>query len=289
MFFTKRSLFFGASIIVAAGTMLSSCSQGKQSDEGEAVSIQDTVTIDETKSVFYALPSPLQIALIFKKSGLKYSEELVNSKNNVSKYTSSFSKSLNLGVYTSDLAYCVLNKKTQEAINYMQVTRQLADELNMSGVFDSGSLGTRFEKNLGNEDSLASILAELQMEIDLFVQDNKREHVSAIAFTGAWIESMYIGSKVFEKTKEKKISNKIGEQMSILGNLIKVLKVYEDRDAGVTGLINDLSSVKELYDDIPAVKKLEEEETGQEIVLTETEFMSISKKIQELRTKIVNG
>lgn len=291
MFFTKRFLFQRLSIAITASAILFSCGQEKQMDEGDSLSSQeDTVMADEESStVFYALPSPLQIVSIFRKAGLKYSEALPNSFNNASKYSSNMSKSLNLGVYTSDLAYCVLNKRTQEALNYMKVTRKLADELNMSSVFDSGSLGTRFEKNLGNEDSLASILAELQMEIDLFVQDNKREHVSVIAFTGAWIESMYIGSKIYEETKEKNISNKISEQMVILGNLIKALKVHENKDSGITGLISDLNSVKNIYDEIPAVKKSLEEENEEEIVLTETEFQDISKKIQELRAKIING
>src|ERR1035437_8275242 len=100
------------------------------------------------QEVSYNLPSPLQIASLFKKSGLKFIEGITNAQNDPAKYTSNFSKSLNLGIYGADLAYCVLNKQNQEAMNYMKASTQLSGSLGMGSIMESGAFGKRFEANI---------------------------------------------------------------------------------------------------------------------------------------------
>src|ERR1051325_2178939 len=64
------------------------------------------VDIDENSS---ALPSPLRVALMFQRSGLKYLPDLTNGVDKSTNYTTTFTRAENMGIYSADLAYCVLN------------------------------------------------------------------------------------------------------------------------------------------------------------------------------------
>ncbi|MBN8703490.1 MAG: hypothetical protein J0M08_10520 [Bacteroidetes bacterium] len=280
--------------LVASVLTIYSCGGGEPKESPDTAPTTDSTEVQaevESEAPTYPLPSPLQIASIFKKSGLKYFEGLTNPTSNISKYSSNTSKSINLGVYSADMAYAALNKQNQATIDYLKASRQLADQMGMGSIFETNNLFKRFEKNVSNEDSLASIIAELQMETDMYLEDNEREHVSAIVFAGAWTESMYIGSKVYEKNKDAKITARIVEQMTILTNIIHVLKSYEAKDNTITSIVTDLSLIKDTYAGLESVKKAQanDSEDAPAIVLTEAEAMLVSKQIIEVRTKFING
>ncbi|MGZ6540230.1 MAG: hypothetical protein ACXVEB_17775, partial [Bacteroidia bacterium] len=287
MFLKKKSLALKGSLFIAASLLLVACGNNEApKDETAATPAVDSASTpppsDETPEVTYSLPSPLQIASIFKKSGLKYKDGITSKLMDPSKYTTNLSKALNLGVYSADLSYTVLNKQNQEAMNYMKLSRQLADNLGMGSVFEQGNLSKRFEKNIGNEDSLAYIIAELQMVTDMYLDENDQQQVTSIVFSGAWIESMYIGSKVYEKGKDKSLNNKLAEQMTILGSIVKALKAVEKKDPAITGLIADLQSVNDIYNSLPSVKNNPgaSEDNDKDLTLTDDEVTQLTTKIE---------
>ncbi|MEI6488879.1 MAG: hypothetical protein WCP52_07950 [Bacteroidota bacterium] len=293
MFTTKKLLVVKSVLFVASAVFMVSCGNNETAkDEADSKSVvkEDTTATAEVPETSYSLPSPLQIASIFKKSGLKYKSDLTSQMRDPSKYTSSLSKSLNLGVYSGDLSYCVMNKQSQEAMKYMKLCRSLADNLGMGSVFEEANLSKRFEKNLENEDSLAYIIAELQMVTDMYLDENDQQQITSIVFAGAWIESMYIGSKVYEKGKDKSLNNKLAEQMNILGSIINALKAVEKKEATIASLITDLKSIKDIYDALPSIKNaVDATDSDKPMSLTDDEVASLTKRISELRTKFVNG
>ncbi len=294
MFLKKKSLALKGTLFIAASMLMVACSNETPKDENATTTTVDSASTaaatEETPEVSYSLPSPLQIASIFKKSGLKYKDGITSKLTDPSKYTTNLSKAINLGVYSADLSYTVLNKQNQEAMNYMKLSRQLADNLGMGSVFEQGNLSKRFEKNIGNEDSLAYIIAELQMVTDMYLDENDQQQVTSIVFSGAWIESMYIGSKVYEKGKDKSLNNKLAEQMTILESILKALKAVEKKDSGITGLIADLQSVQTIYEGLPSVKNdpAASEDNDKELSLTDDEVTQLTTKIEVLRTKFIN-
>lgn len=292
MLVNKKSFVLKGTMFIAAGMLLASCGSETPKEETTPVDSTETVTATaEVEDVSYSLPSPLQIASIFKKSGLKYKAGLTSEIKDPSKYTTSLSKGINLGVYSADLSYTVLNKQNQEAMNYMKLCRTMADNLGMGSVFEQGNLSQRFEKNIGNEDSLAYIIAELQMVTDMYLDENDQQQVTSIVFAGAWVESMYVGSKVYEKGKDKSLNSKLAEQMTILGSIVNALKAQEKKDAAIGGLVADLQGVKDIYDALPSVKNAPEDADAseKEMTLTDDEVATLTKKIEELRAKFING
>lgn len=292
MFSNKKLLLIKGTMFIAAGMFLVACGSGTPKEEANSVppTVTDSAATDETAETSYSLPSPLQIASIFKKSGLKYKDGVTSSLKDPQKYTNTISKALNLGVYTADLSYCVLNKQNQEALTYMKLSRQIADNLGMGSVFQESNLSKRFEKNLGNEDSLAYIIAELQMVSDMYLDENEQKYITSVVFAGAWIESLHIGTNVFEKG-DKKLNKKLAEQMGLLRSIINALKAEEKKEAAIPGLIADLQTIKEIYDNLASVKNdtSEADDTTKELLLTDDEVSQLTKRIEELRVKFING
>ncbi len=292
MFLKKKSFALKGAFFIVASMIIAACGSDNTKEESITTPVEDSVVAEaETEEITYSLPSPLQIASIFKKSGLKYKAGITSELKDPAKYTTNLNKAINLGVYSADLSYAVLNKQNQEAMTYMKLSRQLADNLGMGSVFDQGNLSNRFEKNLTNEDSLAYIIAELQMVTDMYLDENDQQQVTSIVFSGAWIESMYIASRVFEKGKDKSLNNKLAEQMTILGIIINALKAEEKKDPAITGLIADMVTVKDIYDALPSVKNNPDasDDLEKELTLTDDEVSQLTKKIEALRVKFING
>jgi hypothetical protein len=174
----------------------------------------------------------------------------------------------------------------------MKASRDLASLLGLGKVFETDNLASRFEKNLNSEDSLAAIIAEMQMQTDMILQGQEQEYVSAAVFAGAWIESMYIGGMVYEKAKEKNVAARLVEQMVISENIIKALKANEKKDAALSGVIADLEAIRAQFKSFSGIKSMTEGADDidySKIVITEAEVMGLTKKITEVRSKIVKG
>jgi hypothetical protein len=175
------------------------------------------------------------------------------------------------------MAYNVLHNQTQEAINYLKVMNDLSEKLWMTDVFNNNNLRERFEKNIGNADSLAYIIADMQMELDNYLEENELEDASVVVFAGAWIESMYLASQTSDLTDNLKLNVKLSEQTIILESLINLLK--HKHPQGVEELINGLT-------DLQTVLKPLQDESEDIPSLSAEELNLLKEKIEILRTKI---
>ncbi len=280
---------------VALVAALSSCGGEKTEEKTNTPPPDTSATTNETPDSMethsFMLPSPLRIAYLFKQSGMKYYAGLTNAKDNAKKYSTNFAQSLALGVYSSDMAYNVLNKQKDDAVGYLKLVKDLSDKIGISNVFDSESLMDRFEKNIEKEDSIMFIVSELQSKTDEFLDNNNRRSTAAVIFSGAWVESMYLGSKSAERSKDKKFYNQVLDQLGTLETLINILK-REKQDASISGLVEQLNSIKGIYDNFAGVKSFtgDRSEIGHaNITVTDEELNTLSKKLEEIRTKFVNG
>jgi len=291
----KNTFLLRNSLFLAAGMMLFSCgsetSSESESNADQTEAMAEEVEQEEDDSHTYILPSPLQIASMFKKSGLKYFEGFTNQQKDPTMYTTKVGQGTNLGIYNADLAYCVLNQQTQEALTYMNIAKQLSDQLGLGSIFEASSLGKRFEANLGNRDSLIFIIADLQMESDIYLDENELKYIASVVFAGAWIESVYLGALVYEREKSEVLSTKIGEQMTLLSRIIAVLNSQKGKDEGISPLIADLKTIEVVYDAFESVKaeasSLDEEPAA--IVLTENDVITLCAQIKIIRTKFIEN
>lgn len=278
-------------ILLLIGTFIAGCGNESTTDVDKAeVITEDTASTDEMIAVTYTLPSPLQIASIFKKSGLKYQDGFTSCQKEPADYMTNMSKAINLGVYSADLSYALLNKQNQTAMEYMKLSRQIAGYLGLGSVYEVNDIAKRFEQNIGTEDSLTVIISELQMEMDFYLDENNQKQITAIAFAGAWIESMHIASEVNKKSKEKVLNKKFAGQMEILESIINALKANEKTEPEIKEVRESLQKIQNSYETFPAVKESRDSEKGNEkIELSDKEIELLSKEITALRWKFING
>lgn len=281
------------------GLLFSNCSGDGNSSEADALmkvdsiisTVDSTLVADEEDETTYTLPSALQVASIFKKSGLKYEAGITNPTTKVSNYnTNNYQRAINLGVYSSDLAYVLLNKQFNESKSYLKACKEMSGQLGLNKAFESNNLLERFDKNIGKEDSLLEIVSDIQMQTDILLEENKQKHITAIAFAGAWIESIYIASKAYSHDKNKKIVLSLMEQFTIVKNIIKALKVNAEKEPEINGLSQDINDILSVFEGTESIKNApisDDEVDFSKVNLSDEEFKAIEAKINEVRTKLV--
>ena len=231
-------------------------------------------------------PSPIQIASILKKANMNYEEGLTNKVSNSKLYSTKFKQTINFGVYACDLAYCVTNDKFAEASKYLKVSKEMASKIGMESIFLSDNLVERFEKNVGNQDSVMSILFDIQIMTDDYIQDNDLIDLSVIYFTGAWVEGMNIGTHTILGNNDHKISVLLSEQMTIARSLIKGLRAVENQTDDLIDLTDHIEEVVDAYHNLWSVKQEGENIEYLDVELKHEEAVSISEMILELREEI---
>ncbi len=268
----KLSVKLLAFLVVFSG-LFYSCG-GNQEAEEETTAEVSTTPSDSTDEVTYVLPSPLQIVSLFKNAGLEYVGGLTNPKENVNTYNAKTGLKINFGVYAADMSYAITNNQNQEAINYLNALRQMSEKIWMTDVFNSTGVAERLEKNVGKEDSLTSIMADLQMQLDDYLDENGSSSAGAVIFAGAWIESMYLALNSNKNTNEK-LTLRISEQAVIIDNIINAVK-QANEDKEYDGLITSMEKIKTNM-------------TTAENSMSTEQLTNLKITITEIRTNLIKG
>jgi len=234
---------------------LSACGSGKKPDEQAFLNSLDSAksgpTIDEEviNSILQQIPSPLEISVLLKESGTKYSPNILNSPDNLPKYNSNYKKALNLGVYGTDLGYTNIYEQNQDGIKYLSAIKSLADGLNIGQFFDMETIG-KLAANSKNLDSLLLITTQNFNSINHYLQTQSRANLSVLLLIGGWVEAMQITCQVAAKDpKNKELQEKIGEQKIILEQIVLLLGFYKE-DANMASLLTDMEQLKGAFNNI---------------------------------------
>lgn len=263
-------------------------------EEGDSLAVmtESSPSITEDNDVTYNLPSALQIAYVFKKSGAGFVPSLLNNKANASRYnTSNYKRATNFGIYSADLAYCLFNKKYQESKEYLKACKDMGSYLGLNQAFESDNMAQRFDKNIANEDSVVKIVSNVQLKTDIMFEQNKQKHITVVAFAGAWTESMYIAIEVYTKDKNKKVLASLLEQLLLSETIIKALKSYQNSEPEIPALISSIEKINTEFNAIAAVKlamEKDEEIDFNSMTVSDNELTEIIKSVKSLRTGMIN-
>ena len=234
-----------AAAALALAGLMAACSGSKtEHDQATADTLPATEAAveeaapaaDQTQDFIQSLPSPIHVARIFNRAGLKYVASLTNPAKDADKYQSATARALNLGVYTTDLAYSTFNNQNQAAVDYFRAVQKMGEGLQMNSIFESTNLVPRFEKNLGNKDSLLYLMSQLSLESDMLLKGAKRMDVVSLSFAGAWTESAYLATTLVAENKNAELMNRLLDQQTTLPKLINLLAAQPDTKETVDGL-----------------------------------------------------
>jgi len=120
-------------------------------------------------------------------------------------------------------------------------------------------------------------MADLQMQMDDYLDENGMGHTGSIIFAGAWIETMYLGTKVNEDERNEKLISRLSEQTMILQSLIASIK-QNDTNNEYTDLVADLETLNKTFNS-----------SGEDFTLNDEAVSALGEQIKTLRTKIVGA
>lgn len=269
---------------IALTLSLASCG-GSETEKKEVATIETTEGTDESSDDDYVLPPPISIANRFKDAGLMYINGKTNPVANADNYSVKIDQLMNLGVYSTDMAYCAINSKTQEAREYLAVIQKMGSKVGLESVFSDKELLTKFDKGLGDIEALQDVIYEIQDKSDEYMENNDLKYLGAIQFSGAWIEGLYLA---IDNTKETNVGKSLVEQMSLLKNIIKGFKSHPaQEDARLKAVIKMYEGILSTYENLASVKKVSKNINIETPQLTEAEYQALAKEVKMVRSNIV--
>lgn len=278
----------------------------KKAVQKEKSILEEEIEIDEelieefnkAKQIFYALPSPVEIAMLIKRAGTEFNSSLLNKTENGSNYSFTYSKALNFGVYGADLSYASLFEQSQVAIEYILISKKLANELDILEFMNS-NIVSRMENNINNRDSTMNIITEVFMSSNDYLKESGRPDVAAIIIAGGWIEGLFIATELAKRSPyNNELIDRIIDQKLSLATLISLLESYADKKdiQKILGLVNE---IKVIYDKVQIVTSKVEPITDDEskvttlqakteIFISDEIFTELCDKVASIREIIVN-
>ncbi|HEU4719026.1 MAG TPA: hypothetical protein VFU15_14380, partial [Bacteroidia bacterium] len=100
-------------------------------------------------------------------------------------------------------------------------------QLKITGSFDP-ALMKRFSDNVGNKDSILTLVGEAYRRSDNFLRNGEQDDVATLILAGGWVESLYFALNVYKQKPDHDVAVRIGEQKSTASGVVKVLKDLND-------------------------------------------------------------
>ena len=290
---------FGITCLALLLTLgLWSCGSKKEKEDNNDEFKQAEESLnDEIKDVVYNIPSPSEIPYMLQATGAEFNQSLLNDRKKADQYLTRNDKAaLNLGIYAADIGYLVSYDKTQDAINYMNAAKKLADNLGVLGSFDADLL-KRFEANISVKDSLAHMVNGAIHETEKYLKNDNRSKPAALMLTGSFIEGLYISTgliKSYPKNILKDddrtliltpVINVVINQRKSVDELIKMLNTVEQTDP-VTSLLTDLNSLQTNYSAMNIEEHLKNNRP--DLILNDKNLVQLTATIEKIRKSITD-
>lgn len=286
-------------LLLVLATVVGACTSEKKK-EGSASSEFDAASKDlkeKVEKVIYNIPSPSEIPYIIESTGADFNPNIVNKLEKYESYSVSQHKAaFNLGVYATDIGYLSSYGKTQEALNYMDVCMKLSESIGIQDAIDLELL-SRFEKNLGNPDSLADILDESIARSDEYLQQNERNNVAALIIGGTFVEGLYVATQIISTYPKDILADDqrmvvltplirlVVKQNESLQDMISLLKGIDNKDEWIEATINSLEELQESYASFNPEEKISAGQGNE--VLNDKTLQLLTKQIASIRENVV--
>jgi len=273
----KAIAVFIIPMLILSVSGLSSCksrTEKKEKNQKNQIELSQVDTIEnEIQKNVYPLPTSADVIKMLSELEVGYILGIANPVENARKYLTSASKAINMGGYGADLSYATLYNIQQEVINYLDAIRSLANELNMSKIYDE-TLYDKIKQNFDNRDELVKILTEAFSNTYAYLSENDQQTLALLVVGGAWVEGMYLTTHVSEAAYQVAgISRVLLEQKKSFELFLEITKPYAS-DPSISDFVKVLDPVKKVYEGIGTS-------------LTEQNIKDITKAIVGVRNQIV--
>ena len=287
--------------------MIASCKSGSDGRPGTEFEIPDSViyanaleiSTEVMSDIISNVSSPVEMAALIKSIGVPFTNQYLATTANIDNYNTNFKRAFNLGVFGADLGYLNMYNRTTSVIDYITAIRRLADGLAVGQFFDFNTL-RRLASSQQNLDSLMYISVHSFNQMDNYLRQERRGHLSALMVTGVWVEGLYILTQVSRTYPNSDLTEKIGEQKIILNDLMIILKNYQRAYPQFSELVADLEKVKKTFDPVKIRYEIGEPEAIEKdgmlmiiqnersiVEITDDQLNEIIRVTEEIRNKLI--
>lgn len=287
--FNLRTLRLVA-VLGLASLIVNCASDGNNSDENVVTSDVDVETVQkqnivkDAKKVMYSLPSPIETAMLIKRAGATYNEELLNPTSDLDKYTTNKEMALAMGIYGADLSYASIFDQSQTMMTYMQASKKLAEQLGLLSTIDQ-SIIDRLEANVNDRDSIIRIISETFLNSNSTLKEDNRPALAALILTGGWVEGLYLATSLTEKVSQQELVERIVDQRLSFNELEKLLESNND-NADVVEVLGHFKELKAAFSVIEVETSKIEPSTDPESKITTLKATSKMHITQEQYVKL---
>ncbi len=275
------------------------CESGKKKAGQSSEEFSDAAADLKEKIEEYQhkIPPPSEIPYMIQNTGADFNPKIVNPSSKYESYmVDSKRAAFNLGIYATDIGYLSSYGKTQEALNYMDVSLKLTEAIGAQDAVDFIVL-ERFEKNLGNTDSLANIINEVIDNSDAYLQQNERNNVAAFVIGGTFIEGLYVATQIIDTYPKDLLPDdqrltilspivlELAKQKEPLSDLIGLINNVEEKDDWIVATVNSLTELYQSYEEFDPLGKIQEGKANE--VLNDEVLATLTKQVKTIRSSVV--
>src|SRR6185295_13758435 len=178
----------------------------------------------------------------------------------------------------------------------LTAAKALADNLGIINTFDPEMLN-KFESNIANKDSLATLIEKTAKKADKYLLDDDRNKLVAMLITGGFVEGLYISTGLIKSYPKDLLPADqrnliltpmmlvILKQEATVGKLLELLNLV-DQSEPVAGIIADLNSLKASYQALNINEKIKNNKAN--LVLSDKHLEEITKIVDKMRTSMTD-
>lgn len=277
-----RFIYYIGLFFVVIGLLISCNSRSNQRELEQAIesgsdSFEET---HEGSNMVYKIPTPLELFLFLQESEADYMSDALHHPLKYRDYYDSYSRALNFGIYTADLAYATVYGNNQDALLYFRSAKELAIVLGLNEGYGN-DIANRIDDNLQNIDSLIYIAADSYALSVQYLEDQGSIDMLCLILSGGWVEALYLSThSVPVYDINSPIIERIVDQQLLLDNLLLYLEPYQESE-NVARVSLQLMELQEEFDVLYA--------NDENTLLTKQQFVNISNKVSEVRSIFVSG
>lgn len=263
-------------LLLAAASLVSctSCNSNKGSSDQKVIDLEAEELEREIEEAVYPLPTSAEVIKMLTELEVGYMIGISNPAENAKRYVTSSSKAINMGIYGADLSYATLYNMNQDVINYLDAIRILANDLNMSKIYNQ-RLYDQIKDSFDNRDKLVEILKGAFNGTYNYLNENEQQSQALMVVAGAWVEGMYITTHISEAVFHVQgIVEVLLEQKQSFELFMDLAKPHAE-DPAVKNILEMFAPMSKVYEGIDTSLSLKNVE-------------DITREVEILRAKITS-
>ncbi len=268
--------FLKLSAMALTATFLFSCGSGSSNNEEAAEEKKQEIEEFVEKEFTYPLPTSFEVTQMLNNANTAFNGDVVNDPARADQYVTTWQKAANLGVYGADLSYAATFDKTQETIDFLEVSRKLIEDLNITTAFNE-DMAERVESNISNVDSLIFIVTESFYDTYNYLNQNGEEKTSILVIAGSVIEGLHITCELVKMSENKaELMTVLANQKPQVSKLVELMEQFQS-DENVAKVLPNLRYINLVFDQL-----------GEDTGMTEGQFSDVANSVKSMRDHIVS-